>query len=473
MIERISFSELESALDVLPPEVAVLLLGPAGIGKSSFTKAWAAKQQGYRYYEKNCAELVDLGDLVGRNSVVDGRTVLNPPPWFDDTQKTILFLDEINRAGANSILRGCMGLVLNHSIAELKLAEGSRVIAAANPELGTAYDVIPFDFAQSNRFFVAELTCDTDYWIDRFAVPNHVNPIVVDYIRAHKTVLHQMSDDAAATAAQEATHYRNILSTPRTWTYYAKTLDNLERKQPEGAIPNRHMVEYIGAGFIGPILASSFATFYVDSKSMKTVNIEELLCMKTVTVQRHEQLMSTFVDIINHDPTRGINLLTDIHQLLLHDGKKLLSNKRMLTIVADNYYTILKECSTELRNMVFANHIAPLGTGKDTYIAKLKSERPEIRTIFDATQFTKPVAIQPSTNNYGPYSSGAYAYSDSTKSFNITSYDSNGNVTYSSQLQNDCTRNALKLASMNSTISVESVTDDDLQALGSAWSSHS
>ena len=90
MVETVTFSELEENLEFIPPEVAVLLVGPAGIGKSSFAASWAARQEGYRYYEKNVAEVLDIGDFLGRNSVVDGRTVLNPPPWFSDTEKTIL-----------------------------------------------------------------------------------------------------------------------------------------------------------------------------------------------------------------------------------------------------------------------------------------------------------------------------------------------------------------------------------------------
>jgi hypothetical protein len=390
MVETVTFSELEENLEFIPPEVAVLLVGPAGIGKSSFAKAWAAHQEGYRYYEKNVAEVLDIGDFLGRNSVVDGRTVLNPPPWFSDTEKTILFIDEINRAGANSIVRGCMGLVLNRAIAELKMPEGSRILSAANPDMGPMYDIIPFDLAQSDRFYVAEVMCDAQYWLNRIAGPQHFNSAVVEFIRKYPDYLHQLSNPKLANDAMTREHYRNVLSTPRSWDMFSRSLNNMERKMGEGNPPTRRRLETLGAGFVGPLLATSFATFYLDMKVLSKIDVIEVLTQANMSIEEHDKAMKVLEEIVKTDPTRAIGMLTDIHSYLLHEGATVLKKKIALAAIAENYYTIMSMCSAELRQLVFTNHLTPLAGQKGCYIDRIRSVKPEVEDLFDTKKTVLP-----------------------------------------------------------------------------------
>ena len=392
MVETVTFSELEENLEFIPPEVAVLLVGPAGIGKSSFAASWAARQAGYRYYEKKVAEVLDIGDFLGRNSVVDGRTVLNPPPWFSDTEKTILFIDEINRAGSNSIVRGCMGLVLNRAIAELKMPEGSRIISAANPDLGPMYDIVPFDLAQSDRFYVAEVMCDAQYWLNRIAVPQHFNSAVVEFIRKYPEYLHQLSDPKLATDAMSREHYRNVLSTPRSWDMYSRSLNNMERKMGDGNPPTRRRLETLGAGFVGPLLATSFATFYLDMKVLSKIDVIKVLMYEDMGVEEHDKAMKVIEEVVKTDPTRAIGMLTDIHSYLLHEGEPALKKKITLTAIAENYYDIMNMCSAELRQFVFTNHLTPLTGQKGCYIDRIRSVKPEVQDLFDTSKTVPPKA---------------------------------------------------------------------------------
>ena len=371
MVETVTFSELEENLEFIPPEVAVLLVGPAGIGKSSFAASWAA---------------------LGRNSVVDGRTVLNPPPWFSDTEKTILFIDEINRAGSNSIVRGCMGLVLNRAIAELKMPEGSRIISAANPDLGPMYDIVPFDLAQSDRFYVAEVMCDAQYWLNRIAVPQHFNSAVVEFIRKYPEYLHQLSDPKLATDAMSREHYRNVLSTPRSWDMYSRSLNNMERKMGDGNPPTRRRLETLGAGFVGPLLATSFATFYLDMKVLSKIDVIKVLMYEDMSVEEHDKAMKVIEEVVKTDPTRAIGMLTDIHSYLLHEGEPALKKKITLTAIAENYYDIMNMCSAELRQFVFTNHLTPLTGQKGCYIDRIRSVKPEVQDLFDTSKTVPPKA---------------------------------------------------------------------------------
>lgn len=390
MIEQITFSELDDVLLDIPPEVTVLLLGPAGIGKSAFIHSWARKQN-TRFYYKNCAEMLDIGDLLGRNSVVDGVTVNNPPPWYSATEKTILCMDEINRCGQNSILRGCMGLVLTQSIADLKLPEGSRVICAANPEEGTYYDVIPFDLAQSNRFFVAELKCDTDYWLKNVAIPGKYNQAVIDFITKYPDYLHQLSNSSAVATATGAKYYRNVLSTPRSWEAYSKTLNNMERRLGD-TVPERRSVEIRGAGYIGPVLAGSFASYYLDRRMAGFIKVPALLTGDGITQEDREKMLAEFARAIKEDPSRAIDIVTEIHSYLKMYSHRLFSKKKQISVIAENYYTLMSMCPQEYINMAYTNFISQLFDDPNNYFNQMYPAKPEIRNLFDSST---PANVKP------------------------------------------------------------------------------
>ncbi len=390
MIEQITFSELDDVLLDIPPEVTVLLLGPAGIGKSAFIHSWARKQN-TRFYYKNCAEMLDIGDLLGRNSVVEGVTVNNPPPWYSATEKTILCMDEINRCGQNSILRGCMGLVLTQSIADLKLPEGSRVICAANPEEGTFYDVIPFDLAQSNRFFVAELKCDTDYWLKNVAIPGKYNQAVIDFITKYPDYLHQLSNSSAVATATGAKYYRNVLSTPRSWEAYSKTLNNMERRLGD-TVPERRSVEIRGAGYIGPVLAGSFASYYLDRRMAGFIKVPALLTGDGITQEDREKMLAEFARAIKEDPSRAIDIVTEIHSYLKMYSHRLFSKKKQISVIAENYYTLMSMCPQEYINMAYTNFISQLFDDPNNYFNQMYPAKPEIRSLFDRST---PANVKP------------------------------------------------------------------------------
>ena len=390
MIEQITFSELDDVLLDIPPEVTVLLLGPAGIGKSAFIHSWARKQN-TRFYYKNCAEMLDIGDLLGRNSVVEGVTVNNPPPWYSATEKTILCMDEINRCGQNSILRGCMGLVLTQSIADLKLPEGSRVICAANPEEGTFYDVIPFDLAQSNRFFVAELKCDTEYWLKNVAIPGKYNQAVIDFITKYPDYLHQLSNSSAVATATGAKYYRNVLSTPRSWEAYSKTLNNMERRLGD-TVPERRTVEIRGAGYIGPVLAGSFASYYLDRRMAGFIKVPALITGDGITQEEREKMLAEFARAIKEDPSRAIDIVTEIHSYLKMYSHRLFSKKKQISVIAENYYTLMNMCPQEYINMAYTNFISQLFDDPNNYFNQMYPAKPEIRSLFDRST---PANVKP------------------------------------------------------------------------------
>ena len=252
------------------------------------------------------------------------------------------------------------------------------------------YDIVPFDLAQSDRFYVAEVMCDSKYWIDRIAIPQHFNSAVVEFIRKYPEYLHQLSNPTLANDAMSREHYRNVLSTPRSWDMYSRSLNNMERKMGDGNPPTRRRLETLGAGFVGPILATSFATFYLDMKVLSRINVIDVLTQENMSIAEHDKAMKVIEEVVKTDPTRAIGMLTDIHSYLLHEGEPALKKKITLAAIAENYYDIMNMCSAELRQLVFTNHLTPLAGQKGCYIDRIRSVKPEVETLFDTSKKTVP-----------------------------------------------------------------------------------
>ena len=378
--DKLTFTELDNYLNVIPDDVAVLIVGGAGIGKSSFVRDWNSRRTN-RFYEKNCAEMLDIGDFLGINSVKGGRTVPNPPPWFDAIQPTDLFLDEINRAGAASILRGVMGLVLSKSIADMALPKGSRIIAAINPERSDSlYDVIPFDLAQNNRFWVAEVRCDYEDWKTRFAVPNGVHATVISYLDENPGDLNSMDDEMRVERARNSETYRNVLATPRTWTWLSDSMYNVESL---GENVSRAYVEKLARGYVGEDIAPEFAKFYVSAVKNGAFTPKTILYGDPA---RWETVGPEIFEMCNDDALSATRLCSKIGEYMksiegsIHDDNNM--PKKECKELADNFLMFVRSLNTEIRSYLFRSILVPLGTRRDSWIRMLCIMRKEIQEIF-------------------------------------------------------------------------------------------
>jgi hypothetical protein len=173
---------------VLPITKARLLMGPAGIGKSSVIKQLA---------DKHKAELITLKlseyeppDLVGLPYLADdgGEKVTKfARPWWWPTKKDkkyILFLDELDRC-REDMHPSAMQLILERTAGGRKLPKNVIVWAACN---GEDYITIPIDQALMDRFAVVEFEPTVDEWLF-WAKANKVNATVIDFIKQHRGIL--------------------------------------------------------------------------------------------------------------------------------------------------------------------------------------------------------------------------------------------------------------------------------------------
>jgi len=144
-----SYKMVETALNGLLKTLSTpCLVGPHGIGKTSFVKDYAARH-GYEFVSFRLGQCSDVGDILGRMVESDGRSAYLPPEVFPRTNKPVLlFLDEINRT-TKDLLQYIFEVIEPTEpkrLGSYVLPAGSRVVCAMNPDTAD-YQVNGFDDA--------------------------------------------------------------------------------------------------------------------------------------------------------------------------------------------------------------------------------------------------------------------------------------------------------------------------------------
>ena len=115
---------------------SLLLLSHAGMGKTSTVRLYC------KYMDYNLVTIIpsqsSADDILGLQSVVDGRLTRLTPSWFNHLEevmkngkRTILFIDEISTC--DSYIQGpLLDLIFSHSLGERRLDNNCLIIAAGN-----------------------------------------------------------------------------------------------------------------------------------------------------------------------------------------------------------------------------------------------------------------------------------------------------------------------------------------------------
>lgn len=146
----LSYTEFEPTLTaILKTLTTPCLVGPHGIGKTSFIKDYA-ERHGYHFVSFRLGQCSDVSDVLGRMVERNGRTAYLPHEKFPtNTDKPVLlFLDEINRA-SKDLLQYVFEVIEPTEpkvLGSYRFPPGSRVVAAMNPDTAD-YIVNGFDDA--------------------------------------------------------------------------------------------------------------------------------------------------------------------------------------------------------------------------------------------------------------------------------------------------------------------------------------
>jgi alkaline phosphatase D len=233
----------------------VMMVGPHGIGKTEVVKSYAATAN--LHSEILMLSLLDTGDMLGLPYREGLSTKWAQPVWFTrileayaNGQRSVLFLDEINRA-SNDLIGASLQLILDGRLNEHQLPPGTMIVAAINPDDGN-YSVNSLDPAMMDRMVVCEVEADAQSWL-RYAKANGVNDKVVEFItKSTKYIHHTPKDGGKGTS-------------PRSWTRLSKYLNYCEENKQD-------LNTYYVKGTIGESLAAEFILFYNNFVKVLTVD---------------------------------------------------------------------------------------------------------------------------------------------------------------------------------------------------------
>ena len=243
---------------LLPPDQAVLMKGPTGIGKSAIGRD-VATVLALPLIDVRTAVMQE-GDMAGipdLESIKETGVASNAMyGWFVRAcrEPVVLFLDEINRAMV-PVLNGAFQLVLDRELGNgpdgtpYRLHPETRVLAAGN--FGAEYESEDLDPAMQRRFLVVDLQPTTEDWLTW--AKGNVDEAIVEFIRTHP--VHLRVDPGSAEPG-------SILPNPAVWDRVSQCLTHAKMAPSDWAGSAAPMGAYsIAMGLVGPEAAIAMIDF--------------------------------------------------------------------------------------------------------------------------------------------------------------------------------------------------------------------
>jgi hypothetical protein len=282
-----------------PIEIATLISGHHGIGKSAIVKQ-IANTLGVSCIDFRLAQN-DVGDLKGIPYMVNGRTVFAPPEFFpireadaielkdllnltDDVSrgrygdKGILFLDEINRAN-REVQQAAFELVLDRRLNLRSLPDGWRVVAALNGD-DSIYSVVRMEPAFLSRFALIDLKPTVEEWFSWAENEGKIHTAITQFIRKHNDMLDPTEEMLKQSSLQGVVKVHDR----RAWEMFSKTLNKYEDDYNNKLLPNHPLaktqsafIELISlAGcFVGNMASIKFKDFI--EQDFQTLNADIII----------------------------------------------------------------------------------------------------------------------------------------------------------------------------------------------------
>jgi hypothetical protein len=239
----------------LPSEMAILMRGPTGVGKSFLAKA-IADELTLPFLDVRLSTMSegDVGGYPDLDGMKDtGVMTFCMPSWFIRAcqEPVVLCLDELNRA-LIGVQQSAFQLILDRQLGNDKngvpytLHPDTRIVACVNT--GAEYTVEDMDPALLRRFWVVDLAPTSDDFV-KWAT-DKLNPATVDFIRNHPE--HLRVDPGEVDPG-------TICPNPASWHRLDTSLQHMGILKQEAA--NSGSFYSVASGFVGTEAAIAFTEF--------------------------------------------------------------------------------------------------------------------------------------------------------------------------------------------------------------------
>ena len=250
---------------LLPADIAILVRGPHGIGKSQLFRQ-ISKTLGFSeadFIDRRLSQMTE-GDLLGLPELIDGSTRFAPPDWYMSACKSpkLILLDEFNRA-TPEVMQCGFQIVLDHELNGWKLHPQTRVFAAVNAS--AEYTVNEMDPALLDRFWTIDLEPTVEDWIE-WAKGADIDEVTIDFIRQQPRHLRHQGQIEPG----------KVYPSQRSWERLDRTLKHARMNPVDLAGSELPAGFYsICTGFVGFEAASAYVDFVKNHSSQ--ISAEDVL----------------------------------------------------------------------------------------------------------------------------------------------------------------------------------------------------
>jgi DNA polymerase III delta prime subunit len=282
----------------LPAEIAILMRGPTGVGKSHIALA-CAKELGLPFIDVR-GSTMDESKVTGipdfEVSKEMGVATFVLPSWFvrGCREPVVLCLDEFNRS-MPQVMQAFFQVVLDRSLGNdssgnpMVLHPETRIFAAVNH--GAEYDVNDMDPALLRRFWTVDLEPTNEDWITW--AKDKCDPVLVDFIRQNPAHLRPEVSSVEP---------GSVMPTPASWHRLDTTLGHMDwaasslaGSRPEGFYALCH-------GFVGTEASIAFTEFV--AKYEKQVSAEDVITgrvtKKVAKAMKASESLTVLDKLIDH-----------------------------------------------------------------------------------------------------------------------------------------------------------------------------
>ena len=226
MYNTITLKQTADLIAAVGDVQTVLVQGEMGIGKSSILSILKSKPE-FKDHFFCYVDITtkDVGDfIVPKIKTLDGVDVCSFIPneefGFHFTDRpVVMMLDELGKA-KGGVMNACLRLMHERQLGVYGLAQGSIVFGTTNLAIEGIGDNVP-PHARNRITVVRAAKPTADEWIEQFAIPNGINPVIIGTVKEFPDMFATFEDyerPEQNTYIYDPRTVRSAFVTPRSMT---------------------------------------------------------------------------------------------------------------------------------------------------------------------------------------------------------------------------------------------------------------